>query len=154
MQSIISESNNFRGSSFFLNYSKFYVDSRNGENNSQKMFLFWDNGIWIVWLKLAFTEREYLSFCVDLLTNSLRISNTTEIDFLELIYFKSDQKFGKIVPCRFKQSFGPFNILTVHKCSDTWRFWHLSYPAFCTLWYQKQITLEDHLFVQSISNVM
>ena len=36
----------------------------------------------------------------------------------------------KIVPCRFKQSFRPFDMLTVHKCSDMGLFTHLSNPAF------------------------
>ena len=32
----------------------------------------------------------------------------------------------KILPCRFKQSFGPFNMLSVHKCPDTGLFTYLS----------------------------
>ena len=33
----------------------------------------------------------------------------------------------KILPCRFKQSFGPFNMLTVHKRSDAELFWVFKY---------------------------
>ena len=36
----------------------------------------------------------------------------------------------KILPCRFKQSFGHFNELTVHKCCETELFRHLSNPSF------------------------
>ena len=90
-----------------------------------------------------------------MLRNSLRISDTTKIEFLELIYFKSDQKiWKKILPRRFKQSFGLFNMLSVRKCSDILLFGHLSNPAFRSLRYQKQITSEAHLFDQSIPNVV
>ena len=43
------------------------------------------------------------------------------------------KKVTKLLACRFKQSFGPFNILTVHKCSGTGLFRHLSSPTFCSL---------------------
>ena len=52
------------------------------------------------------------------------------------------------------QCFWPFNMLTVHKCSDTRLFGHLSNPAFCNLQIQKEITSEAHLFFESISNFM
>ena len=43
-------------------------------------------------------------------------------------------------------------MLTVHKCSDTGLFRHLSNFAFCSLELQKQITSESHLAFQSIPN--
>ena len=52
----------------------------------------------------------------------------------------------KILPCRFKQGFGVFNILTAHKCSDTGLFRLLSMSAFCSLKFQKEITSEARLF--------
>ena len=52
----------------------------------------------------------------------------------------------RILPWRFNQSFRPINMLTLHKCSDTGRFRHLSNPAFCSLQFQKQITSEAHIF--------
>ena len=60
----------------------------------------------------------------------------------------------KILPCRFKQSFGHFNMLTVHKCSDMGLFRHLSNHAFCSLKFHKRITSEVHRFFQSILNFM
>ena len=39
----------------------------------------------------------------------------------------------KILGCRFKQCLGPLNMLTIHKCSDTWLFRNLSNPAFSIL---------------------
>ena len=49
------------------------------------------------WLRqtFAFTEREYLSLGVNMLTNSLKISDTTKTEFFELISFQSDQKNDK-----------------------------------------------------------
>ena len=48
----------------------------------------------LTWLgqTLAFTEREYLALGANMLTSSLKISDTTKIDSLELICFPSDQK--------------------------------------------------------------
>ena len=60
----------------------------------------------------------------------------------------------KILPCRFKQCFGHFNLLTVHKCCDTGLFRHLSNPASCSPYFQKQVTSDSDLFFQSISNFM
>ena len=60
----------------------------------------------------------------------------------------------KILSCRLKQSLGPFNMLTVRKSSDTGLFKDLNNPAFFTLEFEKEITSETHLLVQSISNFM
>ena len=64
------------------------------------------------------------------------------------------EKMTKIRLCRFKQCFVPFNMLAFLKCSDTGLCRHLSNPAFCSLWFKKQITFEPHLLCQSISNIM
>ena len=64
------------------------------------------------------------------------------------------KKYRKILSCRFKQCFGPFNILAVHKCSDTGLFGHLNNPGFCSLKFQEQITSEDRLLIQSISKFL
>ena len=86
-------------------------------------------------LKLVFTEREYISLGVNMLTNSLKISDNTKTEYLGLIFFLSDQKVWQKY-CRedlSSDSDGPFNLLTVHKCSDTGFFRHLSNPAFGSL---------------------
>ena len=41
---------------------------------------------------IAFTEREYLSSGVNLLTKSLKILDSTKTEFLEVIIFQSDLK--------------------------------------------------------------
>ena len=60
----------------------------------------------------------------------------------------------KILQCRFKQSFGTFNLLTAYKCSDMGLFSDLSNTDFCGLEFHEQITSEAHLFFQSIQNFM
>ena len=52
----------------------------------------------------------------------------------------------KIVSCRFKQSFGPFNMFTVHKCSDTGLYRHLSNPLLAVYSFRKKITSGTHYF--------
>ena len=74
--------------------------------------------------------------------------------FLVDFFSEWSKNMRKLLPCRFKESFGLFNMLPVHKCSDTGLFRHLSNPAFCSLQFQKEITSEAHLFFQSIRNYM
>ena len=82
-----------------------------------------------------------------MLTNSAKISDTTKRELLELTYFQGDQKKKtKILLCRIMQCFGDFKVFTIHKCSDTGLFGHLSNPAFCSLYFQKQIISEAHIF--------
>ena len=60
----------------------------------------------------------------------------------------------KILTCRFKQCFRPFNMLAVHKCSDRGLFGHVSNSDICSLKFQNQITYEAHLFFQSSPSFM
>ena len=46
----------------------------------------------LVALKTPLTDREYLSSGVNMLTNSLKISDTTKREFFELIIFQSNEK--------------------------------------------------------------
>ena len=52
----------------------------------------------------------------------------------------------KILPRRFKQCYGPFNMLTVHTCSDTGLFRHLSNPAFAVYNFGNKSRLRLKLF--------
>ena len=132
--SIISETNNFGGPSFCSKYFIFYVDCGNPEKNRQNLLCFWGNSIWTVTLNTPFYWERILALRVNMLTNSLKISDTSKTIVLELILFHSDKKkMTEILPCRFKRSFGPFNMLTVHKFSDKRLFQHLSNSGFCSL---------------------
>ena len=66
-----------------------------------------------------------MSSGVNMLTKSLRISDTTKTECFELIFFQSDQKYDKNTTA--------INMVTAHKCSDTSLYIHLSNPAFCSL---------------------
>ena len=87
------------------------------------------------WLRetLTFSEREYLSWGINMLTKSLKISDTTKTEFFQTeVLAKWSKNMTKLLPCRIKQYFGHFNMFTLHKCSDTWPFRHLSNHTFCS----------------------
>ena len=46
----------------------------------------------LVALKTPLTDREYLSSGVNMLTNSLKISDITKTEFLKLVSFQTDPK--------------------------------------------------------------
>ena len=89
-ESVISEIHSLWGSSFFWKCSKFNVDYRNAEKNWEKVFCFWDNSIWIGCVKLSLLRAEYFSSAVNVLTNSLKILNSSNIDLFQLNYVHSD----------------------------------------------------------------
>ena len=78
------------GWSFFWKCSKFNVDYRNAEKNLEKVFCFLDNTVWIRCLKLSLLSGEYLSSAVNVLTNSLKILNSSNIELFQLNYVHSD----------------------------------------------------------------
>ena len=78
------------GSSFFWKCSKLNVDYKNAEKNCAKGFSFWDNSIWICRAKLSLLRGEYLSSAVNVLTKSLKILNSPNIDLFQLNYVDSD----------------------------------------------------------------
>ena len=59
----------------------------------EKAFYFLDNGVWTCFAKLCTLQREYFLSAVNVLTNSLKISDQTNADFLQLNIF---QMHGKI----------------------------------------------------------
>ena len=68
-------------------------------------------------------------------TNRLKIPDTTKTEFFEVKFLESDQRKSKLYCCVdfSQQCFRIFNMLTVHMCSDTGLFRHLSNHAFCGL---------------------
>ena len=63
-----------------------------------------------------------------ILSNSLKISDTTQAEFFKLKFFQIDKKLQpwKLGPC-----FRDFNMLTLHKSSDAGLFSDLRAHAFC-----------------------
>ena len=112
-QSIISERNHLWGSSFLKNYSKFFVDSWNDAKNSENNFWFWDNCIWIGCVRHSVLLRGNTCHRVSImLTNSLKISDTTKTQFFELIFFQRHAKMGqKYWRAHLSSDSGPLNAL-------------------------------------------
>ena len=96
---------------------------------------------------LAFTEREYLSSGINMLTSNLKIFETTKTEFLELDIFQSDQKIWQKY-CRADVSSlsHPLTCWLSQSVLKQGLFGHLSNCAFCSLYFLKQITSEAHLF--------
>ena len=58
---VISEIQNLWGSSFVLQYLKLIVDFKNLAKNSENIFCFWDNCIWIGIIKFSLLRTGYFS---------------------------------------------------------------------------------------------
>ena len=89
-ESVISEIHRLWVWSFFRKCWKFNVDFRNEEKNSEKLFCFSDNSIWIGSFTLSLLRREYLSSGINLLTKCLNILHSANTDFFQLNYVHSD----------------------------------------------------------------
>ena len=63
------------------------------KKNPEKVFYFLDNGVWTCCAKLCSLQREYFLSAVNVLTNSLKISDQINADFLQL---NISQKHGKM----------------------------------------------------------
>ena len=99
MESIISEIYHLWGSCFFSKYFKIWCRSQKWRKRFIKCFQsrrqYHLN--WLCWT-LIFAEREYLSSCkqtVNMLTNSLKIPDTTKTEFFALKFSQSDEKIWK-----------------------------------------------------------
>ena len=69
-------------------------------NIPKKSFVFWDNGVWTCCAKTWTLVREYLFSAINVLTNSLNISDQTNADFLQLDISQMYQKNRlMVVPC-------------------------------------------------------
>ena len=134
MQSIVSETNNLWGSSFCPKYWKFDVDFGNGVKSSKNTFRFLDNSISIVAVNTRFYWERILFIgcqCLNKQSQDFRYYK----DRIFQAHFLSVWSINltKILPCRFRQCLGAFNMLTVETFSDTGLFRPLSNPAFCSL---------------------
>ena len=110
------------------------------------------------WLGLtfSFTEREYLSLGVNMLTNNLKISDTTETQFFELIFFQSDRKIYRKYSCAdLRSDSDPLDPLTCWLSISvlTRGFLVISVtPHFAVYNFWKKTTFEADLVFQSILN--
>ena len=77
---------------FFLKWSKFNVDFKNGDKNWKKVFCFWENNISVGSVKFSLYRRKYLLSSVNVVTNRLKNLHRTNTDFLQLNYVSSDEQ--------------------------------------------------------------
>ena len=115
-QAVASVINKLWASSFFWKWSKFNIDLENARKKGEKVFSFWDNCMWMGYIKLFLWGREHLSTGPIVLTNSLKLLHITKRDFLQLnclpldqsIWyrcFRSDSKWVETcLPCSFWNS--------------------------------------------------
>ena len=82
-------------SSLFWKCSKLHAHFRNAIKNREKVFCFWDNGVWNCCCKCSILLREYLSSAVNVLTNSFKISDPPKADFFQLNLPRVNEKRGK-----------------------------------------------------------
>ena len=78
-------------------------------------------------------RREYLSSVVNVLTDSVKISDPAIADFVQLIYPEFMGKGNNrliVVPTSFQQCLEPVNTLTTEWCSEPRRFRRLSNHLF------------------------
>ena len=62
--------------------------------NPEKVFCFSDNGVSSCCVKFSMFRREYLSSVVNVLTNSVKISDPTIADFVQLNLPRIHEKIG------------------------------------------------------------
>ena len=132
--SLILEANHVWESSFFLKYSKLYVDFGKQRKIEQKFLeleiisfekvvlnirFYWKR-ILFIWCQYVNKQSHAFRYCWKRIFQANSVSEWS-------------RNMTKIRPCSLKQCFGPFKMLTVHKCSDTRLFRVLINPAFCSL---------------------
>ena len=79
---------------FFENALNFMRISEMQKKNQEKVFCFWDNGVWNCCRKFCILQPEDLSSAVNALTNSLKILYQAESDFFQLNLPRIDEKRG------------------------------------------------------------
>ena len=73
------------------NCSKFHLDFKNAVKNSEKVFCFRDNCIWIGIVKLSLLRTGYFSSAANVLTSSTKILHVNKREFFQLHRLGSDQ---------------------------------------------------------------
>ena len=79
---------------FTTEWSKFNAYFRNAIKDEEKVFCFWDNGASSCCAKFRMFRREFLSSVVNVLTNSVKISDPTIEDFVQLNLPRIHEKIG------------------------------------------------------------
>ena len=104
---------------------------------------FGENGFWLEPLNTHFYQGRILVIASQYVNKqSQDFTSYSERIFRTHVLSHWSKSMAKQLSCRYDQCFGPFNMLTVHKCSDTRLFRHLSNHAFRSLQFCKYISCE------------
>ena len=126
-QSITSKIQNLWGSTFDSKFLKFNLNFKNAAKNSERVFSFSDNCIWIGIVKLSLLRTQYFSSAANVLTSSPKILHVNKRDFFQLSWFwQWSMNMLICLWCRFQQCLGTFIMLLVEGSSETWLFRQLS----------------------------
>ena len=107
-QSVISEIQKLWRSSFDSKCLKFNTDFKNGAKNSEKVFCFSDNCIWIGIVKLSLSRTGYFSSTANVLRSSPKIWDFNKRDFFQINFLVSDQWiWSKWCEALFKSAWEP-----------------------------------------------
>ena len=90
-ESVVLKLQNVWGSSFFPKCSKSNLDFKNPAKNSEKVFSFWDNCIWIAIVIFSLLRRGYFSLRAKVLTSSPKIWHVSKKNLFKLTRYESDQ---------------------------------------------------------------
>ena len=108
----------------------FDVDPRNGTKNTEKVFRFSDNYIWIWSSKVSQYRTVYLPSAVNLLTNTTKTSANARRDIFQINFPDNDEK-------------------TWQKC------FHVNFARICdafTCWYSKRVP-KRHFLDSGLSKI-
>ena len=118
LESVISEIHQLCGWSFFRKNSKFKPDFKNEKKKWERVFCFWDNCIWIGCVEFSLLRGEYLSWAVNVLTNTLKILRITNKFFVSQLLSQWSINMVKVLSFRFRQCFDPFTMLLFEGLSE------------------------------------
>ena len=131
MQSVILEKNHLWGSSFLQSIQKFMNISEMKKKIQKIFFNFYIIAFEFVAINTRFYWEKILVTCFQYVNKqSQDFRYNYDRIFGAQCLSKSSKNMIKLLICWFKQCLGPFNMLTVHKCSDMGL---LSNPAFSSL---------------------
>ena len=129
---MISGNHQLWGSSFVSKCRKFYTGFRNAKKKIEKIFSILEISAFelVAWKTYFYRERIVVIGSQYVNKQSQDFRYYWNLVFQTEVLSEWSKNMTKLLPCRFKQFFGPFNMLAVHKCSDTGLLMHLSNHAF------------------------
>ena len=124
------------------------------KNNPENVFFYCDNCIWIDCVKLFLLRREFFSWELNVLTDSLKVFLITNRHFSFSIAFTIINKNSKGTVVQISTVFGPVSFLLLEVSSKIGIFRQLSNHIFRSPTFWKYISYECHLFFENAQNLI